>query len=344
MRPPEVFAEVPAAVRARILGLLHGPWRTATRMIMIVLSAQGLSAAEIAVLLDYDPHTVRRWLRRFATEGLDGLGDRPRSGRPRLGRPGLFRRIAVLLKQPGPWTIRRIWRHLGCPKMSLNTLYQRVCTLAAWRRPRLVAKGDAAHNRIVANIRRRIRRLPAGSVVIAEDEAHLDLLPTVRATWVLHSQRMQVMTPGKNRRATIFGALDLVTGAWWYLFARRSSAGFIAVLDMLLCAYPTAPVVAVICDNDGIHHAKKVTTWLDGHPRLRLIYGASYSPHDNPVERIWAAMKAHIANTAVTFTERIHQARIFFHTRSPNQMLTTAAPQSSPWMPTGYVQNFSKPA
>jgi hypothetical protein len=69
------------------------------------------------------------------------------------------------------------------------------------------------------------------------------------------------------------------------------------------------------------------------HPRLRLLYGAVYSPHDNPAERIWAALKAHLANTAVTWTERIHQARVFFRRRTPEQMLATAAPWTSPWLP-----------
>jgi transposase len=43
----------------------------------------------------------------------------------------------------------------------------------------------------------------------------------------------------------------------------------------------------VICDNDSIHHARAVTTYLEKHPRLELLYGARYCPHDNPVERIW---------------------------------------------------------
>jgi hypothetical protein len=36
----------------------------AVRIIMILLSAQGFSPAEIADLLHYDPHTVRRWIGR----------------------------------------------------------------------------------------------------------------------------------------------------------------------------------------------------------------------------------------------------------------------------------------
>jgi len=31
-----------------------------------------------------------------------------------------------------------------------------------------------------------------------------------------------------------------------------------------------APVIAVICDNDTIHHARKVTKYLREHPRLEL--------------------------------------------------------------------------
>jgi transposase len=87
------------------------------------------------------------------------------------------------------------------------------------------------------------------------------------------------------------------------------------MLQMLLAAYPEAAAVAVICDRDGIHHAATVKQWIRDHPRLRLIYGAVYSPHDNPVERVWAALKAHLANTAVTWIERIHQARVFFRQR-----------------------------
>jgi transposase len=38
-----------------------------------------------------------------------------------------------------------------------------------------------------------------------------------------------------------------------------------------------------------------------------LLYGARYSPHDNPVERVWAGMKNYVANTAVTWPGRLRQ-------------------------------------
>ena len=44
--------------------------------------------------------------------------------------------------------------------------------------------------------------------------------------------------------------------------------------------------LVVICDNDSIHHARAVTAYLEDHPRLELLYGARYSPHDNPAKRV----------------------------------------------------------
>ncbi len=62
MRPPSVDANpsCPAACPCHLLSLLHRPHRTALRLVMILLSHHGLSAAAIAELLGCDPGTVRR--------------------------------------------------------------------------------------------------------------------------------------------------------------------------------------------------------------------------------------------------------------------------------------------
>jgi uncharacterized protein (TIGR00252 family) len=109
---------------------------------------------------------------------------------------------------------------------------------------------------------------------------------------------------------------------------------------MLAEAFPRAPVIVVICDHDSIHHARKFTAYVEKHPRLELLYGTRYSPDDNPAERIWAALKNYVANTAVTWPGRLREIHSFFRSRSPDQMLATAAPWTSPWLPPGYEQNF----
>jgi transposase len=308
---------------------------------MILLSQQGWPAADISSLLGCDPRTVRRWVHRYNQAGVHGLGDLPRPGRPRLGSRRLHQRILRLLAQPRAWTIPKLWSQLGRPAISLRTLHRRVREVACWRRPRLVAKGDPHRDQVLADLHQQLEDLPAGAVVLAEDETHLHLLPWVRSTWIARGQRQQVMTPGTNRRRTIFGAVDLHTGRWLYLVARKAvSASFTAFCEQLLAAYPAAPVVAVVCDNVIIHRSKLVQRWLVAHPRLQVLHGARYSPHDNPTERIWGALKAWLANSPTsTIQGRVRQVHAFFRQRTPAQLLATAAPHSSPWLPNNYGQN-----
>jgi transposase len=342
MRPAHVYANVSDEQYLQLVDALHRQWRVATRAVMILLSAGGMSAAQIGGLLHYDPRTVRRWISRHDLEGMAGLPDRPRTGRPRLGSPALGARIRALLSTPKAWTIARIWRQLGRPPLSLRTMYRRVCEQARWCRPRLIAKSHPDHDAVCAGIREQVAALPEGSVVLAEDETHLDLLARVRACWMPRGIRHRVLTPGTNLRRTIHGALDLATGVWHHhISVKNVSVVFCYFLDRLLAAYPDAPVVAVICDNGTTHHSNITKKWLADHPRLLLIEGAKYSPQDNPVERIWAALKQHIANTApTTMADRTRQAQAFFRNRTTDQNLTTAAPWTSPWLPDSYRQNF----
>jgi transposase len=307
---------------------------------MVVLSLHGLPPSQIAELLDCHPATVRRWISRFNADGLAALADRPRPGRPPLGGRRLTRRIVTLLARPGPWALPRIWRYLGRPEVSMRTLYRRVRQVAVWRRPKLIARGDPDHDHVVAGIVARLTGLPRKAVVLAEDETHLNLLPHVRASWTPRGARPQIPTPGTNRQITVYGAIEMTTGRWVYRLGRRRAADFITFLRLLAQAFPLAPVIAVICDNDSIHHARAVIRYLDRHPRLELLYGARYSPHDNPVERVWGGLKNYVANTAVTWPGRLRQIHCYFRNRSPGQMLGTAAPWTSPWLPPGYEQNF----
>jgi len=241
MRPVCVFANGPGSEIERLRSGLRGPWRPAVRAVMVLLSVQGLPAAQIAGLLECHPATVRRWVGRFNREGAARLADRPRSGRPRLGGRRLAGRVTALLERPGPWTLPRIWRYLGRPQVSMRTLYRRVRQVAVWRRPKLTARGDPGHDQAVAAIAARLLELPRRAVVLAEDETHLNLLPHVRASWTLRGMRPQIPTPGKNRQVTVFGAIEVTAGAWAYRLGRRCAADFIAFLRMLAEAFPRAP-------------------------------------------------------------------------------------------------------
>lgn len=64
------------------------PHREVLRAKLILLAAEGQTNAEIGRRLEISDRAVRRWRRRFDEQRLEGLDDRPRSGRPSRFPPG----------------------------------------------------------------------------------------------------------------------------------------------------------------------------------------------------------------------------------------------------------------
>ena len=69
-------------LRARA-GRASGEHRDVLRARIVLAAADGASNAAIGRALGVCDDTVRKWRRRFCQHGLDGLRDRPRTGRPR---------------------------------------------------------------------------------------------------------------------------------------------------------------------------------------------------------------------------------------------------------------------
>jgi Helix-turn-helix domain len=68
------------------------PWREVQRAKIVLYAAAGESDVDIAARLDTSTGIVGRWRRRFHSERLEGLRDKPRAGRPRRFPPGASRR------------------------------------------------------------------------------------------------------------------------------------------------------------------------------------------------------------------------------------------------------------
>jgi transposase len=80
-RPPQDDSE-DRKVR-RLAGARHAGADWVERARIVALSWDGLGVAAIAARAGCHENKVRRWLHRFSSEGLDGLGNRPGAGRKR---------------------------------------------------------------------------------------------------------------------------------------------------------------------------------------------------------------------------------------------------------------------
>ena len=75
---PDQLAELDAALQGSPCS-----GRYFKRIQSIKLNAQGYSIPTISQLLEVHYNSVYHWLLRYENQGLEGLGDQPKSGRPR---------------------------------------------------------------------------------------------------------------------------------------------------------------------------------------------------------------------------------------------------------------------
>jgi transposase len=117
-------AELRAGEAEAVRRLAHSrtePARRVERARMVWLAHGGRAAPAIARELGVGADTVRTWLKRFNAEGLDGLRDRPRSGRPATYTPEQVGAvIGASLTKPdalglpfGSWTLDRLAAYLN---------------------------------------------------------------------------------------------------------------------------------------------------------------------------------------------------------------------------------------
>ena len=102
MRPAHVYASMSEQQHTELINALHGPWRNATRITMVVLSAACMSASEIADLLHYDPKTVRAWIARHRSKASPAYPTGPAPDAPAKAAPASANASTPCCRHPGP--------------------------------------------------------------------------------------------------------------------------------------------------------------------------------------------------------------------------------------------------
>lgn len=315
--------------------------RVALRAQMVLLSDRGFTVPQIAAIHACGQDVVRTWLHRYEREGMAGLEDEPRSGRPlkvRLTGPIVDAQASQSPPCSGHvqtcWSVslltafmaRRFHLVLSCTSVR-RWLHQMGWR---WRRPRLAPARqrdpEAETKRAALAAAQRDAALGLCHLLYL-DESDLHLLPLIRSMW-MKGRRVRVPTPGTNQRHAFFGALDAVSGQWWYAHHdRKLAVHFVAFLQRLVAAYPIGPL-ALALDQAPAHTAKVVQTWLKAHPRVTLLWLPKYAAHENnPAERIWGLMKSAVAadRLAGSMTELVAAACRFFTDLAPHPDTLPAA-------------------
>lgn len=277
----------------------------AARCRIILLLDDKIAAGEIAAMVDCVRSTVYTTLYRFEDEGLDGLRDKRRDAQPRKATEEVRRKLLSYLDdapkdhgwQRSAWTLELLATQLREDtdvQLSLShlraVLRQEKCRRG---RPRPALRIPVKGRReTLEKIERLVEQASCEHEVFYVDEADIDLNPRIGLTYVKQGQQPLVLTPGKNVKYYIGGALNARTGTVLYAHGpRKNSDLFIESMRVLGNAYRRAKTIHLVLDNYIIHKSAKTKSAIESFGgRIQLHFLPPYSPEHNPIERLWKQM------------------------------------------------------
>ena len=322
------------AFRSEALGIKDAATRI--RFLVILHTAEGHSQPEIADRLACSIKTVARVQQRFREHGPEGLLDRRGdNGAAKVTEDYILALIAAVRGSPQDhgyprptWTqellVKVLAEQMGI-RVSVTTMCRLLRRLGIRRGMPKPTVGcpwsPRARKRRLRLIWRMIETLPADEVALWEDEIDIHLNPKIGPDYMLPGQQKTVLTPGKNVKHYVAGALDACTQRLiWADAERKSGALFIALLDRLLRVYPDRRVIHVILDNYVIHSSRAVQEALAGYGgRVVLHFLPPYCPDDNKIERcVWRELHANVTRNhrCRSMTELMQEVRDYLTARN----------------------------
>jgi len=334
---------VPRMNRARrrhliVLGRRSGDAQTALRFLAVARLGMSHSSVRVANDIAVARSTVVKAAASFAADGIDGLYDQRRFNGASKIDARFRKRVAELLRhtpQDFGWQ-RPTWtRELLCREMQRRG-FRRVAVCTMGRALRAIGARLGMVRPIVlcpwprGRRERRLRELRALAArstdyepVLYADEVDIHLNPRIGRDWMLCGHQRRIVTPGKNVKHYVAGALaahdDVMT---WVDAPRKNSILFALLLFRVVNAYRRARRIHLIVDNYGIHDSHLIRRIVaDMNGRVVIHFLPPYCPDHNRIERRWQDLHANVTRNhrCTSMPKLMSQVHAFLHVRNFRQ-------------------------
>lgn len=305
----------------------------------------GRRVADIEKILGVHNTTIYRVARRFRELGEPALWDgREDNGVEKLSETYLGRLDQVVRSSPcehgwrrPTWTremlVETLVRQVGV-RIHVTTMSRALARINARRgRPRPTVRcpwHPAVKTRRLNALTRLLAALPKHEVAVYEDEVDIHLNPKIGLDWMGLGQQKEAVTPGKNEKRYVAGALDVKTAAVCWVEAEKKDRWlFLSLLKKLTLVYAQARVIHVILDNYGIHSSGIIQVALAHFARrVRLHFLPPYCPDHNRIERLWQDLHANVTRNhhCRDMSELMGEVRYYLRKRNRRR---------AAWLPAG---------
>jgi transposase len=292
--------QVPPGDRERLEQLVkdrNTPQKVVWRGRIVLSAGDGMGSVAIAATVGKSVLTVRRWRRRYAATGVEGLlkdATRPPGRKPLTLE--MIKRVVDLTLHEKPsnathWSERTMAARVGIAPSSVHKIWRAhglkphlVKTFKLSRDPNFVEK--------VTDIVGLYVNPPDKALVLSVDEkSQIQALDRTQPGPPMKKGRAGTMTHDYKRHGTttLFAALNMFDGTIiGECMPRHRHREFLRFLKRIDKETPPHLDLHLIVDNYATHKTATVKRWLKAHSRFHLHFTPTSSSWLNMVERFFA--------------------------------------------------------
>ena len=285
------------------------PQALVTRSRIVLAAAGGESNQQIAVTLKIPPITVSKWRRAFAASGLEGLQDRPRSGRPPKHGAETWQKVQrKVCQQPqflSRWSVRTLAQEVQLPPSTVHHMLVE-SDLQPHRLRTFTFSPDPDFEAKLLDIVGLYLNPPDNALVLCVDEkTGIQALDRTQPLLPLRAKKPRSWTNEYVRHGTqsLLAALEIASGrVVAHVKQRRTSVNFLNFMKDAVASFPDREI-HVVLDNLNIHKNQAAQGWLQRHPRVHFHYIPTHASWVNLIECFFSIL------TRQGLSQSVHQSR-----------------------------------
>lgn len=270
-----------------------------TRAKILLSLDDGINPTEIARVQRVSRKMVYKWKNRFTEEGLDGLFDKPRSGRPTVIDEKTVKKVLKLTTERVPhesthWSVQLMSKYAEISTWQVRQIWK-AADLKPHRIKTFKISNDPDFAEKVIDVVGLYMAPPSNALVLSVDEkTQIQALDRTQPGLPLSPGKIGSRTHDYKRHGTtsLYAAFNVLTGeVIGKMTDRHRSKEFLGFLAHIEKSTPKDQELHIILDNLSAHKTPAVMDWVDNNPRVHFHFTPTSSSWLNAVEGWFAQLE-----------------------------------------------------
>jgi len=260
----------------------------------VILLGDGWNLCEVKEALLLDEETLRSYVEKYQTGGVDELIKTHYAGKASQLDKALCAELETTIYLTTSAVIEYVRETFGI-EYAVSGMRDALHRLGyEFKKPKLVpGTPDTQAQEIFAEQYGRFMETKGQDVeVVFLDAVHPEHNTMAAYGWIKKGEQRRLQTNSGRQRLNLHGAINAETMDMTVIESQTiDKESTLQLFELLNQKYRYAKEVIVILDNARYHYAREVQAWLKDNGRIRLVFLPAYSPELNLIERVWKFFK-----------------------------------------------------